>query len=600
MARITRFPAHACLVATTLMVLLPVADAFAQRSRGSVRSTNSSAGSTRSRGTTSRTVSGNTSTRNTTAETRRGETLTGSRTVTKEGDSLNINRDVQSSSGASISKEKQVEFDDGRVESVERDVTATDRYGRTAQYSGKAEREGYGWEFEGEGKNRYGQNVEVDGYGARGYYGSGVVADVEGGRYGNRTVVAGRPYGGRAYVSQLPYGSRPYNYWGRPYYGHGGVYYRPYPIHGVVVYGYIPPPYWVYYPAPPVGAIVVTVAAASLLYSEGTYYQKTTTGGSTQYQVVPAPAGATIPSAALPADRATITISGQKYFLFGNTFYKGVAAGGMTSYVAVTRPVGVVTVKALPPDIDAVSVGSLTYFKTPQAPPRYYLTYLDPTGEELYVVVDAPPAPTQLPAQAAPAAGAPAQAAAAPTPVAPVAPARRDLTLPAGTVVPVLITADLSSATAKSGQRFGAYLATDLLVGGRLVAAKGTRVFGRVTEGKAGTGTGGEPVLAMQLTDIETGGYVFAMETTDVRLTAEGKGPAKKIVGGALLGAGIGAVIGGGEGAAIGAAAGAVGGTAVAAASDGNQVVAASGSRLDFQLARPLTLTILESVTATK
>ena len=429
MVRITRFPAHACLVAATLLVLLPVTDAFAQRSRGSVRSTNRSAGTrstgTRSRATTDRTVSGNTSTRNTTAETRRGETVTGSRTVTKGDDSLTVNRELQSSSGASVSKEKQVEFDDGRVESVERDVSATDRYGRTAQYSGKAEREGYGWEFEGEGKNRFGQNVEVDGYGARGYYGSGVVADVEGGRYGNRTVVAGRPYGGRAYVSQLPYGSRPYNYWGRPYYGHGGIYYRPYPIHGVVVYGYIPPPYWVYYPAPPVGAIVVTVAAATLLYSEGTYYQKTTTGGSTQYQVVPAPAGATIPAAALPPDRATITISGQKYFLFGNTFYKNVAAGSTASYIAVTRPVGVVTVKALPPDVDAVSVGSLTYFKTPQTPPRYYLTYLDPSGEESYVVVDAPPAPTQLPAQAS-APGAPAQAAAAP---APVAPARLDLTL---------------------------------------------------------------------------------------------------------------------------------------------------------------------------
>ena len=162
------------------------------------------------------------------------------------------------------------------------------------------------------------------------------------------------------------------------------------------------------------------------------------------------------------------------------------------------------------------------------------------------------------------------------------------------------MTADLSSATAKGGQRFAAYLATDLLAGGRLVAAKGTRVFGRVTEGKAGTGTGGAPVLALQLTDIETGGYVFAMETADIRLTAEGKGPAKKIVGGALLGAGIGAIVGGGEGAAIGAAAGAVGGTAVAAASDGNQVVAASGSRLDFSLARPLTLTILQSAPATK
>jgi outer membrane lipoprotein SlyB len=103
----------------------------------------------------------------------------------------------------------------------------------------------------------------------------------------------------------------------------------------------------------------------------------------------------------------------------------------------------------------------------------------------------------------------------------------------------------------------------------------------------------------MQLTDIETGGYFYAMETSDVRLTADGTGPAKKIAGGALLGAGIGAIVGGGEGAAIGAAVGAGGGTAVAAASDGSQVVAASSSTLEFKLARPLTVTILQSATAT-
>jgi hypothetical protein len=275
-------PAWICLVAMTLSVLLPVGDAFAQRAqRGSVRSTNQSSG-TRQRATTQRTVAGNTSSRTTTGQTRSGETVTGSRNVTKDGDTINVDRNVQSSSGASVNKSKEIEVDDGRVESVERDVSATDRYGRTAQYEGKAERDGAGWEFEGEGKNRVGQDVEVDGYGARGYYGSGVVADVEGGRYGNRTVVAGKPYGGPARVQQLPYGARPYSYWGRPYYAHGGVYYRPYTVHGVAYYGYIPPPYYVYYPQPPVGAIVVTIAAASLLYHEGTYNKKTTSGGSTQ------------------------------------------------------------------------------------------------------------------------------------------------------------------------------------------------------------------------------------------------------------------------------------------------------------------------------
>ena len=243
-----RLPALTCLLAIVLSVLVPVGDAFAQR-RGSVRSTNRSAG-TSQRATTPRTQSGNTSTRTTTGQTRSGETVTGSRNVTKDGDTVTVDRDVQSSSGASASKSKEVEVDDGRVESVERSTTATDRYGRTAQYEGKAEREGAGWEFEGEGKNRYGKDVEVDGYGARGYYGTGVVADVEGGRYGNRTVVAGKPYGGPTYVRQLPYGARPHTYWGRPYYSHGGAYYRPYPGRGgVVVYGYVPPPYCIVLPS---------------------------------------------------------------------------------------------------------------------------------------------------------------------------------------------------------------------------------------------------------------------------------------------------------------------------------------------------------------
>ena len=73
----------------------------------------------------------------------------------------------------------------------------------------------------------------------------------------------------------------------------------------------------------------------------------TTSGGSTQYQVVPAPAGASIPGTALPLDRATITVSGQKYYLFGNTFYRSVATSGTTNFVAVTKPAGIVTVKAV-------------------------------------------------------------------------------------------------------------------------------------------------------------------------------------------------------------------------------------------------------------
>ena len=313
-------PWRACAaVALTLLLVLPEAPAYAQRarggggggrSRGSVNSVNRSAPGTggswsnaRSSGTTSRTTTGNSSSRTTTAQTRSGETATANRNVTKSGDEVTVNRNVQTSSGASKSSQKTYEMDDGRVESVERNTQATNQYGQTASWEGKAERSGAGWEFEGEGNNKYGQKVEAEGYGARGPYGGGVVADVEGGRYGDRTVVAGSAYGGPVHAASLPYGARPYNYHGHSYYGYGGAYYRPYTYHGVPYYGYMPPPWGCYYSTVPVGAIALTVAGMAMLYSDGTYYKTTYVEGATQYQVVAPPAGASLPAGTVAARR---------------------------------------------------------------------------------------------------------------------------------------------------------------------------------------------------------------------------------------------------------------------------------------------------------
>jgi hypothetical protein len=271
-----------------------------------------------------------------------------------------------------------------------------------------------------------------------------------------------------------------------------------------------------------------------------------------------------------------VTVGGPTYFLYGNTFYRRVVTNGQESFVTVTRPPGVMTVTALPPDVDAVPVGSLTYFTSGG---RHYLPYLDPAGSELYVVVD-PPAGAKT--------GATANATA---PV--VRPQRIDLTVAAGTSIPALMLSDVSSVSAAAGQRFQAALGQDLLVNGRLVAPRGAHLSGRVVASKAGTGTGGAPVLSLELTELETGGLVYAIGTTPVQLGAAGKKPTKKILGGAALGAGIGAVIDGGQGAAIGAAVGALAGTAAAAASSGNQVVAAAGTALDFPLARSLTVSVL-------
>jgi hypothetical protein len=510
--------------------------------------------------------------------------------VSKSGDQVTVDRNVQTSSGASKSSQKTYEMDDGRVQSVERDVQATSRSGQTAEWEGKAERSGYGWEFEGEGHNRYGQKVEAEGYGARGPYGSGVVADVEGGRYGDRTVVASRAYGGPVHAASLPYGARPYNYHGHSYYGYGGAYYHPYYYHGAPYYHYMPPPWGCYYTTVPVGAIALTVAGMALLYSDGTYYKTTYVEGATQYQVVAPPAGASLPAGtSLPADRATITIAGVTYYLYGNTFYKRMVTNGQESFVVVTKPAGVVAVKALPEDFEPMQAGSMVYFRSKN---RWYLTYLDPSGEELYVVTD-PPAGA-VPAIAGEPGAQPKAAAAAPAPAPAAKPKTVTLTAQAGRPLTVRVAAEVSSATAQAGQRFQGNLDSDLVADdGRVVATRGTRVYGRVVAAKAGTGTGGAPQLSLELTDVEVGGRVVPISTEPVSYTAEAKKAGKKVVGGAALGAGIGGMIDGGEGAAWGAAAGAVLGVAAAKSSPGNQVAVAAGTALVFRLARPLSVDIV-------
>jgi hypothetical protein len=596
-------PLHACAAVTlTLLLVLPEAPAYAQRARGggggrgSVNSVNRSAPGTggswsnaRSSGSTSRTATSDGSSRTTTAQTRSGQSATASRDVSKSGDEVTVNRNAQTSSGASKSSQKTYETDNGHVESVERNTQATNKYGQSASWEGKAERSGAGWEFEGEGHNKYGQKVEAEGYGARGPYGGGVVADVEGGRYGDRTVVAGGAYGGPVHAATLPYGARPYNYHGHSYYGYGGAYYRPYSYHGVPYYGYMHPPWGCYYTTVPVGAIALTVAGMAMLYSDGTYYQTTYVEGATQYQVVAPPAGASLPpGTTLPADKTAITISGVTYYLYGNTFYKRVVTNGQETFVVVTKPAGLVAVKALPDDFEPMQAGSTVYFRSKG---RYYAAYLDPSGEESYLVVDAPAgAVPAVPGEP----GAAPKAAAAPAPAPAAKPKAVTLTVQPNTPLTVRVATEVNSGTAQAGQRFQGNLDTDLVAGdGRVVATRGTRVYGRVVAAKAGTGTGGAPQLSLELTDVEIGGRVVPLATEPVSYTAEAKKAGKKVLGAAALGAGIGGMIDGGEGAAWGAGAGAVVGVAAAKSSPGNQVAVAAGTAVEFRLARPLSVDIV-------
>jgi len=172
------------------------------------------------------------------------------------------------------------------------------------------------------------------------------------------------------------------------------------------------------------------------------------------------------------------------------------------------------------------------------------------------------------------------------------------LTLPAGTLLIVRLTGEVSSGVQKTGDRFQGNLDNDLVAGGQLVASRGARVYGRVAQVVAGTGTGTAPVLALELTDIEVAGRVVPVVTSRVQAQGEAKKAGKKVLGGAALGAGIGAAIDGGEGAAWGAGIGAVAGAAAAKKSPGNQVAFASASALEFRTQQPLTVEKLVTVQA--
>jgi hypothetical protein len=230
----------------------------------------------------------------------------------------------------------------------------------------------------------------------------------------------------------------------------------------------------------------------------------------------------------------------------------------------------------------------ISYVQEPGEP-----QYSAVSGEELYLVVDAPKgAVPAIPGE--PGAAPQAAAGGAPAPAAASKPKAVTLTVQPNTPLTVRTAAEVSSGTAQAGQRFQGNLDADLVAdNGRVVATRGTRVYGRVVAAKAGTGTGGAPQLTVELTDLEVGGRVVALSTAPVSFTGEAKKAGKKVLGAAALGAGIGGMIDGGEGAAWGAGAGAVVGVAAAKNSPGNQVAVAAGTALEFRLTRPLSVDIV-------
>jgi hypothetical protein len=169
------------------------------------------------------------------------------------------------------------------------------------------------------------------------------------------------------------------------------------------------------------------------------------------------------------------------------------------------------------------------------------------------------------------------------------APQKKMITVPAGTTILVRMLDTVDSSKNPPGSRFTAVLETNLVVGQTVVVSSGNTVYGRLSQAKQAGRATGSSELQLELTEIVVGGTAYPLLTSDyqVKGSSSGKRTAKRVLGGAGLGAAIGGIAGNaGKGAAIGATVGTVG----AVAQKGKSVNVPSETLLEFRLQQPASL----------
>jgi len=187
--------------------------------------------------------------------------------------------------------------------------------------------------------------------------------------------------------------------------------------------------------------------------------------------------------------------------------------------------------------------------------------------------------------------GAEAWLASPPTAI-PAAAQGKFINVPAGTRILIRMIDSIDSSKQKTGFRFTATLETDLKAQNTVVAPRGTTIYGVLAQASSSGKFKGSSQLTLELTDILINGTTHPLLTSTYEIKGKGEGgnTAKKVVGGAGLGALIGGIAGGGKGAGIGALVGVAGGTAIAASKKGEQLVIPSESLLEFRLQQAASL----------
>jgi hypothetical protein len=198
-------------------------------------------------------------------------------------------------------------------------------------------------------------------------------------------------------------------------------------------------------------------------------------------------------------------------------------------------------------------------------------------------------APERTADAAAPAATA---APAAPAPTPEPTPTPRPRVVAAGTSLPIVLEAGLTTKTAKPEDHVVAELAADVVVDGDVLLPAGSEVNGHVVSAVCSGRVQGKARLVVSFDSIRAHGRTFRIDATGFDVTAgSSAGKDAKIAGGAAAGgAVIGAIADGGEGALKGGLIGGALGGAAVLATRGKEVELPAGSRYKIELRKSLRL----------
>jgi hypothetical protein len=175
-------------------------------------------------------------------------------------------------------------------------------------------------------------------------------------------------------------------------------------------------------------------------------------------------------------------------------------------------------------------------------------------------------------------------------------PGIREITLPAGLRLPVVLDTSVASNTSRVEQAVSGHTTRDVLVNGVVVVPAGSQVLGAVTDARRSGRVKGRAHVAIRFSTLvpRNSAERYRITTSPFGRTAPAtkKDDAVKIGAPAAGGAIIGAIAGGKKGALIGTGVGAGAGTAVVLTTRGKETGFARGTALAVRLLAPVTVKV--------